>query len=61
MTTALFIAALTSVLDALRSLIKAKINGVIPSIKPILNKSKATDFRLSADIENQALNAAGEI
>ena len=32
-------------------IIKAKINGVIPSIKPILAKIKETDFRLSVDIE----------
>jgi predicted nucleic acid-binding protein len=42
-------------------IIKAKINGAIPSIKPILAKIKETDFRLSADIERQALLAAGEI
>jgi predicted nucleic acid-binding protein len=42
-------------------IIKAKINGVIPSIKPILAKIKETDFRISADIERQALLAAGEI
>lgn len=39
----------------------AKINGVIPSIRPILAKIKETDFRLSADIERQALLAAGEL
>ena len=42
-------------------IIKAKINGAIPSIKPILAKIKETDFRLSMDIERQALLAAGEI
>ena len=42
-------------------IIKAKINGAIPSIKPILAKIKETDFRLSTDIERQALLAAGEI
>lgn len=42
-------------------IIKAKLSGVIPSIKPILEKIKQTDFRLSSDIEQQALNAAGEI
>ena len=41
-------------------IIKTKINGVIPSIKPILAKIKETDFRLSADLERQALLAAGE-
>jgi predicted nucleic acid-binding protein len=42
-------------------IIRAKINGAIPSIKPILAKIKKTDFRLSVDIERQALLAAGEI
>jgi len=42
-------------------IIRAKINGVIPSIKPVLLKIKETDFRLSAEIERQALLAAGEL
>jgi len=42
-------------------IIKAKISGVISSIKPILAKIKETDFRLSVDIERQALLAAGEL
>jgi len=41
-------------------IIKAKLNGIIPSIKPILEKIKQTDFRLSADIELQALKEASE-
>lgn len=41
-------------------IIKAKLNGIIPSIKPLINKIKTTDFRLSEDIEKQALIAAGE-
>jgi predicted nucleic acid-binding protein len=41
-------------------IIKAKIKGIIPSIKPILQKMRQTDFRLSAEIELQALNEAGE-
>jgi len=41
-------------------IIKAKLNGIIPSIKPILAKIKETDFRLSIDIERQALNDANE-
>ncbi|HXB34557.1 MAG TPA: DUF3368 domain-containing protein [Puia sp.] len=41
-------------------IIKAKINGVIPSIRPILSKIKETDFRISVEIERQALLAAGE-
>ncbi|MBS1605238.1 MAG: DUF3368 domain-containing protein [Bacteroidetes bacterium] len=42
-------------------IIKAKTNGAIPSIKPILAKIKETDFRLSPDLERQALLAAGEL
>ncbi|MEO6233199.1 MAG: DUF3368 domain-containing protein [Ferruginibacter sp.] len=41
-------------------IIKAKLNGIIPSIKPILEKIKQTNFRLSADIELQALKEARE-
>jgi hypothetical protein len=41
-------------------IIKAKLNGIIPSIKPLLNKIKQTNFRLSVDIELQALKEANE-
>ena len=41
-------------------IIKAKLNGIIPSIKPLLEKIKQTNFRLSADIELQALKEANE-
>jgi predicted nucleic acid-binding protein len=41
-------------------IIKAKLNGIIPSIKPLLEKIKRTDFRLSAEIELIALKEAGE-
>lgn len=41
-------------------IIKAKLGGIIPSIKPLLEKIKQTDFRLSAEIERQALKEAGE-
>jgi predicted nucleic acid-binding protein len=41
-------------------IIRAKINGIIPSIKPLLQKIKETDFRLSMEIEMLALNEAGE-
>lgn len=42
-------------------IIKAKLLGIIPSIKPLLERIKQTDFRLSADIELQALKEAKEI
>lgn len=41
-------------------IVKAKLNGIIPSIKPLLEKIKRTDFRLSADLELQALKEAKE-
>lgn len=41
-------------------IIKAKLLDIIPSIKPFLNKIKDTDFRLSDEIEQQALKEAGE-
>jgi predicted nucleic acid-binding protein len=41
-------------------IIKAKLKDIIPSIKPILAKIKQTDFRLSEEIEMQALRESGE-
>lgn len=41
-------------------IVKAKLQGLIPSIKPILTKIKKTDFRLSEDIELEALKQSGE-
>jgi predicted nucleic acid-binding protein len=41
-------------------IIKAKLNGIIPSIKPILEKIKTTNFRITTEIEHQALKEAGE-
>jgi predicted nucleic acid-binding protein len=41
-------------------IIRAKLNGIIPSIKPILEKVKKTDFRLSPEIELLALKEANE-
>jgi len=42
-------------------IIKAKLNGVIPSVKPLLQKIKLTNFRLSSDLEQYALKEAGEL
>jgi predicted nucleic acid-binding protein len=42
-------------------IIKAKLLGIIPSIKPILGKIKQTDFRLSAELELQALKESKEL
>jgi len=41
-------------------IIKAKLKGIIPSIKPLLEKIRHTDFRLSAEIEILALKEACE-
>jgi predicted nucleic acid-binding protein len=41
-------------------IIKAKLNGVIPSIKPLLAKIKNTNFRISEELEKQALIEANE-
>lgn len=41
-------------------IIKAKLTGVIPSIKPFLKKISMTNFRLSLELEQQALRQAGE-
>lgn len=41
-------------------IIKAKNNNLISSIKPILQRLKATNFRITSLIENEALKQAGE-
>jgi predicted nucleic acid-binding protein len=41
-------------------IIKAKLNGTIPSIKPYLEKIKRTDFRMSEELLLQALRESGE-
>lgn len=42
-------------------IVKAKLKGIIPSIIPLLAKIAATDFRISKDLEIQALKEAGEL
>jgi predicted nucleic acid-binding protein len=42
-------------------IIKAKLMGVIPSIKPLLQKIRQTNFRLSLDMEQYAIKEAGEL
>lgn len=41
-------------------IVKAKLQGLIPSVKPIIAKIKQTNFRLSVEIELQALKQANE-
>ncbi len=41
-------------------IIKAKLQKTIPSIKPYITKIRKTDFRMSPELELQALREAGE-
>jgi predicted nucleic acid-binding protein len=41
-------------------IIQAKLMGLIPSIKPLLNKIRQTSFRLSNTLEEIAIKQAGE-
>jgi predicted nucleic acid-binding protein len=41
-------------------IVRAKLNGIIPSIRPLLEKIRQTNFRLSVEIETVALKAAQE-
>jgi predicted nucleic acid-binding protein len=41
-------------------IIRAKLQGIIHSIKPLLEKIRQTDFRISLDLEIKALAEAGE-
>jgi predicted nucleic acid-binding protein len=41
-------------------IIKAKLQGITPSIKPYLAQIKKTDFRVSEEIIRIALREAGE-
>lgn len=42
-------------------IIKAKLQSIIPSIKPIIEKIKQTNFRISPEVERQAYNQAKEL
>lgn len=41
-------------------LLEAKLSGHLPSIRPVLDKIKRTDFRLSPELERKILDRAGE-
>ena len=41
-------------------IIKAKKKGIINSVKPYLQKLKSTNFRLTSELEQEALKEAGE-
>ncbi len=42
-------------------IVKAKLNGVIPEVKSILEMIKKTNFRISTELEIAALKLAGEL
>ena len=41
-------------------IVKAKLKGLIPTIKPLIAKIRQTDFRLTDELEHQALKQANE-
>lgn len=49
-----------SITGTIGVIVKAKLRGVISSVKPYFKKIKETDFRLTDEIEKQALKEAGE-
>ena len=49
-----------SVTGTLGVIIKAKNNGIIPTIKPYLDKIRETNFRISEELEQIALKEANE-
>ena len=49
-----------SVTGTIGVIVKAKLNGIIPSIKPYIERIKETNFRISDEIEIQALKQAEE-
>lgn len=50
-----------SVTGTLGVFVRAKLNGLIPSIRPMLEKMRQTNFRLSEKIQIEALTQAGEM
>ena len=48
------------VTGSLGVLILAKNRNLIPSVKPIIQKIRLTDFRLTKSLENKILQLAGE-
>lgn len=42
-------------------IVKSKLNGVVPSVRPIMEKIKDANFRISSEIETAALEIADEI
>ncbi len=50
-----------TVTGTLGILAKAKLNGYIPSVKPLLEKIKQTNFRITPALEANVLKEAGEL
>jgi len=48
-----------NITETLGVLIQVKLNGYLPAIKPLLDKIKQTDFRLSEQLVKEALKQAG--
>jgi len=49
-----------SVTGTLGILLKAKQRGILPALKPVLERIRQTNFRLSAELEMQVLKLADE-
>lgn len=48
------------IVGTIGTIVDAKLSGIIPSVKPLLEKIKQTNFRITQRIENLILNKAGE-
>jgi predicted nucleic acid-binding protein len=49
-----------SITETFGVIVQAKLMGIIPSIKPLLNKIRKTNFRIAPTVELIALKQAGE-
>ena len=49
-----------SITGTLGVIVKAKLRGIIPSVKPYLDKIRKTDFYISPDLYSKAVEEAGE-
>ncbi len=50
-----------SITGTLGVIIAAKLSGLIPSVKPLIQEIKKTNFRLTADLEKSTLEKANEL
>ena len=49
-----------TIIGTIGIIVDAKLAGIIPSVKPILSKIKATNFRITEQLEELVLKRAGE-